>query len=74
MYISPDDCESGKELKPGGACVSCEVGTYRRQGVDPVCDPCPADRTTPGEGGEGVDACSLGKYVIRCAYVLNKII
>ncbi|KAI0238725.1 hypothetical protein LSAT2_010524, partial [Lamellibrachia satsuma] len=56
-----DDCKSGEELKPDGHCVPCEVGTYRKQGVDPVCTQCSADRTTPGEGSKGADACSLAK-------------
>ncbi|KAK2185256.1 hypothetical protein NP493_241g04006 [Ridgeia piscesae] len=58
-----DDCPSGKELKPDGSCVKCQVGTYRKKGVHPVCTPCPGSRTTPGEGGEGEDACSL----VMCA-------
>ena len=73
MSMSPDDCPSGKELKPDGSCVSCDVGTYRKQGVDTVCSQCAADMTTPGEGAKGADACSQGKYVLRYEHLLNKI-
>ena len=74
MFLSPDDCVSGKELKPDGSCVPCEVGTYRMQRVDSVCTQCSADRTTPGEGSKGADECSLGEcvhhgwYIASCTY------
>ena len=63
LFLSPDECPSGTELKPDGSCKNCEVGTYRKQGVDSVCTQCSGDRTTPQAGGEGADACSLGECV-----------
>ena len=59
--MSPDDCPHGKELKSDGQCVKCEIGTYRKKDVEPVCTPCPRDRTTQGTGSEKETDCSLGE-------------
>ena len=61
--LPPDYCASGTELRSNGRCVKCGVGTYRKQGADPVCSQCPAGRTTPTEGAATVTDCSMGKCI-----------
>ena len=61
VALPPDDCPDGKEMKADGRCVECEVGTYRKQGLDPVCTPCPTGRTTPWAGDERENDCNAGK-------------
>lgn len=54
-----DECGSGMQLGIDGKCEPCPRGTYRMQGVQPVCQSCPINRTTPKVGSSTIEECSL---------------
>ncbi|KAK5649547.1 hypothetical protein RI129_000576 [Pyrocoelia pectoralis] len=54
-----DECGSGMQLGLDGKCEACPRGTYRMQGVQPICQNCPVTRTTPKVGSSTIEECSL---------------
>lgn len=54
-----DECGSGQQIGIDGKCEPCPRGTYRLQGVQPICQSCPLGRTTPKVGASNIEECSL---------------
>ncbi|KAI0223600.1 Cubilin [Lamellibrachia satsuma] len=52
-------CPDGMEIGPGGLCLKCSHGKYRRHGVEQRCTQCPSGWTTPNEMSVTVLNCTV---------------